>query len=344
MGISIVAPQTMKTSSLHLLLAGCCLALFFHHVNSQDVRPITEIHNSGSGLFSSIKGSLLGGNDRAKKRCNSHIDKFNRGGSGRACAILFDEDNCDGEFEVVPEGYTELNNDLEDDAESVLVRPGCVLVGYDDGKSSFGGIFGKDDTVSIPNIDGGPFNRNEPLLKNLDGDDELEEDIEAVECECIRPKKPKTKKGGISGFVDKLIGGGGRSPQGNAADKEECKRAFTSGNSADCIVYDDEDCEVEDWNEPVFLTRGQERAFKFSITSPLRSLSYRDTIESVSVRAGCRLEVYDDSAFGADDKGSDDQYVFRAPANANLHVTLDESSEPVVRDLDDDINSLRCVC
>ena len=50
------------------------------------------------------------------------------------CALLFDEEDCEGwEFEV-PVGYTELDRfsvrgPKKNDAESVLVRPGCKFIG-----------------------------------------------------------------------------------------------------------------------------------------------------------------------------------------------------------------------
>ena len=50
------------------------------------------------------------------------------------CALLFDEEDCEGwEFEV-PVGYTELDRfsvrgPKKNDAESVLVRPRCKFIG-----------------------------------------------------------------------------------------------------------------------------------------------------------------------------------------------------------------------
>ena len=53
------------------------------------------------------------------------------------CALLYDEEDCGGwEFEV-PIGYTELpriafSAAKKNDAESVLVRPGCKFIGKTD--------------------------------------------------------------------------------------------------------------------------------------------------------------------------------------------------------------------
>jgi len=274
-------------------------------------------------------------------KCNKDeiLDIFGRG-PGRACAILFDEEDCVGDFEVVGTGKRDLD-ELDDDAESVLVRPGCVFVGRDRSGIS-AGLFGQGGTVEVQNIEGETYRRSQPRLKNLKGKDDLEEDISAVECNCEPPRKaPSRIAGALAGSV---VGAAGRVGSGNAAGTKACKEAFASGDSADCILWDDEDCQVEDWDKPVTLTRGQSRAFTFSILEPLRSFRYRNTIESVSVRAGCRLEVYDDANYGKDDSGFGDQYTFEASPTAHLHVTLDESDILAVRALDDDINSARCIC
>merc|ERR1712127_58713 len=89
------------------------------------------------------------------------------------CAILYDDEGCDGWELKVNEGYTALpkksktstftlgliDGPKENDAESVLVRKGCVFVGYEyDGK--------KDQSFGE------------------DGFEDLDEEISAVECRC----------------------------------------------------------------------------------------------------------------------------------------------------------------
>merc|ERR1712107_213181 len=73
------------------------------------------------------------------------------------CAILFDDDGCDGWQAPVGEGYTKLKDgNLKDifvdrpkanDAEAVLVRKGCVFVGYDHDKDSSQG-WGKSVAIA----------------------------------------------------------------------------------------------------------------------------------------------------------------------------------------------------
>ena len=50
------------------------------------------------------------------------------------CALLYDEEDCDGWEYEVPIGYSELpsfsfSGPKRNDAESVLVRPGCKFIG-----------------------------------------------------------------------------------------------------------------------------------------------------------------------------------------------------------------------
>ena len=51
-----------------------------------------------------------------------------------ACALLYDEEDCGGWEHEVPIGYSELprfslSGPKKNDAESVLVRPGCKFIG-----------------------------------------------------------------------------------------------------------------------------------------------------------------------------------------------------------------------
>ena len=53
-----------------------------------------------------------------------------------SCALLYDDDDCSGWEYKVPIGYKELprfsvGGPRKDDAESVLVRPGCKFIGKD---------------------------------------------------------------------------------------------------------------------------------------------------------------------------------------------------------------------
>ncbi|XP_023341910.1 uncharacterized protein LOC111711720 [Eurytemora carolleeae] len=103
------------------------------------------------------------------------------------CAILFDDDDCTGWQLKVKEGYTELpeagglkklfiDDAKEDDAEAVLVRKGCVLVGYDHKKGHSKGL---GDAVVIAAVDAHKYQD-----LSDDGFDDLDEEISAVDCVC----------------------------------------------------------------------------------------------------------------------------------------------------------------
>merc|ERR1711879_430365 len=47
------------------------------------------------------------------------------------CAVLFDEEDCTGWSAEVSSGYSELSYRQRNEAESVIVKPGCKFVGYD---------------------------------------------------------------------------------------------------------------------------------------------------------------------------------------------------------------------
>ena len=46
---------------------------------------------------------------------------------------------------------------------------------------------------------------------------------------------------------------------------------------------------MDDWDAPLFLRAGESRSF--SILQGISNLKYKNAIESVSVKAGCVLEV-----------------------------------------------------
>ena len=53
--------------------------------------------------------------------------------SGSTCAYLFDDDGCEGWELPIDVGYTELRWRHKNDAESVVVRPGCIFKGEREG-------------------------------------------------------------------------------------------------------------------------------------------------------------------------------------------------------------------
>ena len=77
-------------------------------------------------------------------------------------------------------------------------------------------------------------------------------------------------------------------------------------------------------------------SLSFSFIRDYENFANKNTIESLSVRAGCTLELYQDSDY------SDNAKTFAAPVGKNLHHTLDR--DMMTRSMDDDAESLKCYC
>ncbi|QQP34765.1 Uncharacterized protein FKW44_022757, partial [Caligus rogercresseyi] len=196
------------------------------------------------------------------------------------------------------------------DAEAVVVKPGCILTGYDHA-SSDEGKRGERAVFNAQNF-GGPGN----YWKNLN-DDSLDDEISAVTCECPGP----SSQGSGAGKVD---------PSSNARPGACPPVAAT----ACAVLYDDRDCTNDDFDGLV-LSSGEERSFSL-LRSPL-NLKYKNEIESVAIRSGCTLEAYDDSNF------SDDGVRLTAK-NGDLQVNFKNHPNRKVDDLESDIESVRCNC
>eukprot|EP00088_Acartia_fossae_P031852 TRINITY_DN3264_c0_g1_i2.p1 TRINITY_DN3264_c0_g1~~TRINITY_DN3264_c0_g1_i2.p1 ORF type:complete len:129 (+),score=34.89 TRINITY_DN3264_c0_g1_i2:31-417(+) len=92
-------------------------------------------------------------------------------------------------------------------------------------------------------------------------------------------------------------------------------------------VYDDEDC--KGWGLDI-----PEGEMSFSFWSPVWYW-YRNDIESVSVRKGCTFTGFDDTNYRGESA------TIRA-GSRDRHVNLGDESE--YDNLDEEIESLRCVC
>merc|ERR1711973_678958 len=138
-------------------------------------------------LATAASGQLISGIKEAYKNVKARLSCADMPNNG-TCAILFDEDDCTGWQLAVNEGYTELpsqgvtdflggtfiDKPKKDDAEAVLVRNGCMFIGYQRAKDSSRGL---GDAVIITAIDGHRY-------QNLDTDGfkQLDEKIDAVDC------------------------------------------------------------------------------------------------------------------------------------------------------------------
>lgn len=85
------------------------------------VDPMTKAEDCGSNCL---------------KQCNKFVGQFNRvdlGAGKDVCAVLFDEDECQGWNKPVTTGFESFSilSKYRNDAESVMVKPGCTFTGYD---------------------------------------------------------------------------------------------------------------------------------------------------------------------------------------------------------------------
>ncbi len=95
-----------------------------------------------------------------------------------------------------------------------------------------------------------------------------------------------------------------------------------------CILYDDSDCVLDHWTLPIELRRNERRSFT--------RYGERNEVESVSIKAGCRLTVWTEMNY----RGS--QYVFNAPYTQDRHETLKRDVQLAF--LEDNIESVECTC
>lgn len=99
-----------------------------------------------------------------------------------SCAVLFDDNKCKGWAFAVEQGYTELPYMKKDDAESAVVREGCVLTGYDEAHASV-------SKRGLKVVVDATYGKKVHEFKGRKG---LEERIESVSCEC---QKKWTRRG-----------------------------------------------------------------------------------------------------------------------------------------------------
>ena len=127
-----------------------------------DIEAVECFCGRNATLATQVKPFKLGTKDKiagffgvttTKRHCNLHVHAFNRlPVNERPCAVLFESDDCETNDKIGPlkKWYKEIlpSNKIvnlddwglsvlaggakADSAESVLVRPGCTFVGYDE--------------------------------------------------------------------------------------------------------------------------------------------------------------------------------------------------------------------
>lgn len=238
--------------------------------------------------------------------------------TGDTCAILYDDDGCEGWELPVKQGYTELTWWYRNDAEAVLVKRGCTLVAYDKkGKS-------ERERGRQFILDAASYRRH--LFKDLRGSNELEDDIESVECQCVsvKPNHNQEMSDGPHGASSNAI------VSSNAGG--DCLTVrFNAGAAA--VLFDDKDCQITDWDAPLYIKDGEYRTF--SMFQSIYNWDYKNTLESFALRQGCTMELYRDSDF------SDGGQKFHA-IGGTLIFSL--GRDPKTSSLNNDVESIRVYC
>lgn len=251
-----------------------------------------------------------------------------------SCAIVYDDEDCDqGDWDPIkikadgkPVSFstlslnplTSLNNARKkNDIESLVVRKGCTLTVYDDS----GCTSGKSYTFQASNS-------QDLIVEDLEDSDaeDFDEDIECLKCSCNTFLPSKTT---LPARVD------------YGPPRPETCPEIPAGIGA--IAWDGGDCVLDSWSSPVSLRNGEDKAWNL-LSDASAYAEFANTIESVCVKKGCNLTVFDDGDF------SDDPFSFVA-TDYDLCVTLDNppssysvSQRAQIKGLDDSIRSMTLRC
>jgi len=234
---------------------------------------------------------------------------------GKECAKLYDDENCDDDEYTVNDGEVKsLPLADQNHKESLVVRQGCSFRGYDDGKSLtsiFSGIGLASNNSLVKTLGeriefSGKENEN-AWLNDLDDhkyNSDLDKNIEFVSCVC-------GNQGACPAVPPHLCG----------------------------VAYDEPGCDIGDWKQAYEIGETNLVNLGGSIAK-LFSDGVGNGIESVSVRKGCTMTLYDDE----DLDSSDGSYTIVAPKDRDAHVTLKDNKDPKAARMNNDAESIRCQC
>merc|ERR1712226_457994 len=112
-----------------------------------------------------------------------------------ACAVIFEKTECDlpdlffgtgDKMEIDEDKWTGLRfTGFHEDVESIIVRPGCVVFGYDEDHED---IRDRGQTISVSAV-----GKKDWVYRELEDKFDLKDDIEAVECFCGEKAKQMTQ-------------------------------------------------------------------------------------------------------------------------------------------------------
>lgn len=201
-----------------------------------------------------------------------------------------------------------------------MVRSGCKVIGFD-------------------HLDNNPRRRRNvviidataskvDIIKNLENDSELRNDISALECHCntdvLDTSLNLVEEENIDIRIDNF---------GSQCDE------VSFDPDVSCMLFDLDNCQVWSWQQPISLGNGDSTSLIKTKGRKLyrkyhnRKISYDG---SVIVKAGCFIDLFKGPYF------NDKQVTFSAPMNENLQVrNLRKHKETKALDF---VNSIRCYC
>jgi len=138
-------------------------------------------------LASSASAQLISSIKQSYRDITSKWGRCPEFKNDNTCAYLFDEEDCEGWTLPVGEGYTELGGSFnvfsltsdkpkKNDAEAVVVRDGCVFIGYDHQKGTT--FTGLGDSIVVAAIEGNKY------VDLTEDDYDFKNKISSMDCVC----------------------------------------------------------------------------------------------------------------------------------------------------------------
>jgi len=263
-----------------------------------------------------------------------------------ACAVLFEKSKCKlgifGDSLDIEEGnWTNLRGTgFHEDVETILVKPGCMLFGYDENDKKDRGT-----GISVSAV-----GKTDYVVRVLDGKFDLEDDIEAVECFCGAKARQATEVQPLKSgnFLESIANWAGAGTATNHCNLwiHAFNRLPVSERPC-AIIFESEDCEtsdgvlLKDWYLEVLPSN------KVVNLPEISTGAKADSAEAVLVRPGCSFTAYDE------DDGKGKEVTVTAPKTSkspkfyplastrNPFKILTGGGKP---DLDEDMDSYKCTC
>jgi len=255
-----------------------------------------------------------------------------------ACGVIFEKTECDdglfgnGDSKEIKEGvWTPLRGTgFHEDVESILVKPGCVLFGYDeDDKNDRGTGISVNAVGSIDYV-----------VKDLESKDfDLKDDIEAVECYCGAKAREATEVKPLksANFLESIANWAGAGTATNHCNMWiHAFNRLPKSERACAIIFEADDCETSDgllsnnWHLEVKAENKVVDLAEFSFTAKA------DSAEAVLVRPGCTFSGYQRDG----GKGQEVTISASKTSNTPTYAALADGKY----DLDEKMDSYKCVC